>query len=71
MECSMPEISDAGMIVLSIVAIVGVYTSVMYFLSSPPKRKVVMNFREVNNPAILRAAALTNTSHRDRESTEF
>ncbi len=67
----MPEISDAGLIVLSIVAIVGVYTLAMYFLSSPPKSKVIMNFREVNDPAILRASALTNTSHRNHETKEF
>jgi hypothetical protein len=68
----MPETSDAGLIVLSIFAIVGIFTLVMYSLSSPPpKRKVIMNFHEVNNPAVLRAAALTNTSHRDHEPTEF
>jgi hypothetical protein len=67
----MPEISDAGLIVLSIFAIVGIFTLVMYSLSSPPKRRVIMNFHEVNNPAVLRAAALTNTSHRDSEPKEF
>ena len=65
----MPEISNAGLIVLSILGIV--YILAMFFLSSPPKRKVVMNFREVNNPDILRAASLTDTSHRHNEPTEF
>ncbi|MCJ2512608.1 MAG: hypothetical protein LN409_04575 [Candidatus Thermoplasmatota archaeon] len=36
-----------------------------------PKHRVIMNFHEVNNPAVLRAAALTNTSHRDSEPKEF
>ncbi len=66
----MPEV-NAGLIVLSIAIIVGVYTLAMFILSSPPKSKVIMNFREVNDPAILRAAALTNTSHRHEEPTEF